>query len=101
MFVGQFVVLGAKKIWKVKAPSKRKFFLWLLVLDRCWTAEHRRRHGLQDSVPCALYAQEVETSDHLAAGCVFTREVWFQVLSCFGWQVLASANPPGFAPWWL
>jgi hypothetical protein len=60
MFVGQFVVLGTKEIWKVKASGKCKFFLWLLVLDRCWTAERRHRHGLHDSALCALSTQEVE-----------------------------------------
>jgi fumarate reductase subunit D len=60
MFIGQSTVLGAKEIWKVKAPGKCKFFLWLLVLDRCWTAEHRHRHGLHDLALYTLSAQEEE-----------------------------------------
>jgi hypothetical protein len=71
------------------------------VLDRCGTADRKRRHGLQDSTSCALYAQEVETADHFTAACVFTREVWFQILNCFGWQALTSVDPQGFTSWWL
>jgi hypothetical protein len=41
MFNRKSTVIGAKEIWKIKAPNKCKFFLWLLILDRCWTANHR------------------------------------------------------------
>jgi hypothetical protein len=101
MFAGQAAILGAKEIWMVRAPSKCKCFLRLLVFDRCWTADRRRRHGLQDSASCALCAQEVETVDHLSASCVFTREVWFQILNRFGWKALTPVKPPSFASWWL
>jgi hypothetical protein len=101
MFVGQTAILGAKEIWKTKAPSKYKFFLWLLVLDMCWTAVRHQRHGLQDSETCVLCDQEVETYGHIAVHCVFTREVWVQVLSGFGWQALAPTDQFGLAPWWL
>ena len=33
-----------KKTW---APGKCKFFLWLVLLDCCWTTSRRKCHGLQ------------------------------------------------------
>ena len=50
------------KFW---APSKVKFFLWLALLGRLWTAERRFRHGLQDDATCKLCDQDDETCDHL------------------------------------
>jgi hypothetical protein len=71
MFTGQSAVLGAKEVWEIKAPSKCNFFLWLLLLDRCWTADRRQQHGFQDLASCAICDQEAETADHLIVGCVF------------------------------
>jgi hypothetical protein len=101
LFTGQSAILGTKEIWKVKAPSKCKFFQWLIAPDRCWTAERRHRHGLQHSALCALCAQEDGTADHLVVGCVYAREVWFRLLGCYGWQSIAPAQPAGFAARWL
>jgi hypothetical protein len=80
MFFGSSELLGARQLWKTKAPGERKFFGWLVLLDRCWTAERRRRHDLQDGDSCALRDQEPETITHLLLGCVYSREVWTSFL---------------------
>ncbi|TVU14229.1 hypothetical protein EJB05_37684, partial [Eragrostis curvula] len=36
-----------KRLWKSWAPLKCKIFLWLAILNRCWTADRLERHGLQ------------------------------------------------------
>jgi len=46
MFAGSSTPLGAKLIWKTAAPPRVRFFFWLVMHDRCWTAHRRRRHGL-------------------------------------------------------
>ena len=84
-------------------PPKVRYFYWLVLHDRCWTAERRKRRGLQDSDDCALCSQASETINHLLVTCVFTKEVWFLVLHAFGLQQLAS-NPniiSDFYEWWL
>ena len=43
----QFTWQVQKNFWKVRAPPKLKFFVWLVLQDRCWTAQHRKRHKLQ------------------------------------------------------
>jgi hypothetical protein len=91
--------IGAKQLWKDKAPVEYKFFLWLATQDRCWTNGRRHRHGLTDDVSCALCLQHEEI-DHLLLGCVYSHEVWFLMLSKFGWQQISSAVGDSVT-WWL
>jgi hypothetical protein len=67
----------------------------------CWTSERRRRHGLTNSADCALCGQADESIDHLLVSCVFSREVWFKTLSCFGWQLATPPQNAIFTRWWL
>jgi len=46
-------------------PPRVKFFWWLVMHGRCWTADRRFRHGLQDSNTCIFCDQAPETLDHL------------------------------------
>lgn len=101
LFTGQTAVLGAKELWKIKDPNKCRFFLWLCLHGRVWTAERRRRHGLQQSDICSLCGQEVETLDHLLLQCVLSREIWFKVLRHSGWQQLAPTGMDSLVDLWL
>ncbi|WVZ61528.1 hypothetical protein U9M48_011389 [Paspalum notatum var. saurae] len=100
-FLGATSLIGARVLWKTKVPSKIKFFAWLAIQDRCWTAERRRRHGLQEEDSCALCDQGVETMDHLLVGCSFTKEVWLRVLSVLNWTSRMPGNHLSFVDWWL
>jgi hypothetical protein len=93
-------VLGATEPWKTRAPNKCRFFVWVVPLNRCWTAERLHRHGIRSNEDCILYYQEVETVDHMMVQCVFPREVWFKSLRRCGWQELALAPDSCFAAWW-
>jgi hypothetical protein len=101
LFHGQTSLFRAKEVWKVKSPMEHKFFLWLILQDRCWTSERLQRHGLDNNGPCAFCVQSPEFIDHLLLYCVFSREVWFKVLRHFGWQGLASALEEKHVGWWL
>jgi uncharacterized protein involved in response to NO len=57
LFVDQCSMLGAKELWKVKAPRKCFFSIWLALQDWCWTVVRCRWHGLQDNDTCALCSQ--------------------------------------------
>lgn len=74
MFFGASSPLGAMEIWKTSAPPRVRFFFWLVMNRRCWTAERRFRHGLQYSSSCIFCDQMPETMDHLILGCVYTAE---------------------------
>jgi hypothetical protein len=102
MFIGQTGVLGAKELWKVKAPNKCRFFLCGLCCTKCpWTLERLCRHGLRDDVLCAFCVQDSETIGHLMAGCSFAWEVWLRMLHRCCWQNFAPGAEVSFIPWWL
>ena len=91
---------GTKELWKARAPPKCKFFFWLLLHDRLWTAARRKRRGLQDEDVCALCDQEQETAQHLTGECVFAREVWYMVLAPIGLELLTPQPGTSFLDWW-
>jgi len=94
-------LLGASEVWKASAPLKVKFFFWLALHRRIWTADRRKRHGLQDSAECVLCGQEDETMDHLLASCVFTRELWFRLLRPSGWEQLSPSSHSPLSTLWM
>jgi hypothetical protein len=80
MFMGESSILGAKELWKSRAPNRCRFFIWLSLLRRCWTGDRLLKYGLRSDDICPLCSQETETSDHLLCQCVFSREIWFKSL---------------------
>ena len=100
-FIGQQSVVGAKLLHKSRAPAKCKFFIWLVLHDRCWIAHRRKRHGLQDDDSCVLCNQLPKTIDHLLISCPFSREIWFKIMRRLGWETAAPTNHTFvFADWW-
>ncbi|WVZ65092.1 hypothetical protein U9M48_014513 [Paspalum notatum var. saurae] len=100
-FMGSTLLLGAKFVWKARVPPRVRFFAWLALQDRCWTAERRRRHGLQETDDCALCDQAAETIEHLMIKCSFVQEVWFKVFNALGWVQRLPPLHLSFADWWL
>ena len=88
-FIGQHPIEGAKILQKARAPPKCKFFIWLVLHDRCWTADRHKQHGLQDEDTCALCNQAPETIEHLLLVCPFSREVWFKSLRRMHWEAVS------------
>jgi hypothetical protein len=62
-----------KVLWKAKATPSSKFFIWLALLDRCWTRDRLLWHHLKDDGSCPLCSQVEEMIDHLLLGCCYTR----------------------------
>jgi hypothetical protein len=100
MFYGQSELMGARHLWKVKAPTEFKFF-WLTLQDCCWTLERLRRHGLSSDSSCALCSQCDESINHLILSCVFSREVWVHELRSKGRQHVAPSDNSQLGDWWL
>jgi hypothetical protein len=99
-FIGRSMLIGTKHLWHANAPPKVRFFFWVALHGRLWTAERRRRHRLQQSASCVLWAQEDETTDHLLCSCVFARQVWYRLLLVAGWQALMPSQSETLADWW-
>jgi hypothetical protein len=75
--------------------------MWLVAHGRCWTADRLARKGLPHPHLCLLCDQEEETLNHLLVSCVFSRDVWFQILKYVRLQHLAPNHATSsFEDWW-
>lgn len=100
-FYGRSELARARYVWKAAVPPKLKFIFWLALHGRIWTADRRRRHGLQQEATCSLCDQEDETRDHLLSSCTVTREIWAWLLNHVGLQQLTPVHTSVTADWWL
>jgi hypothetical protein len=57
MFHGSVAMAGALQVWKSLAPAKCRFFLWLALRDRCWTADRLERRRLLRPPACPFCDQ--------------------------------------------
>jgi hypothetical protein len=86
---------------KTRAPGKCKFFIWLALHDRCWTAPRTKNHHLQDDDCCVLCDHASKTITHLLVGCSFSRELWFALFRRWGWENRVPAGDElCLADWW-
>jgi hypothetical protein len=91
----------AGRVWKSWAPPRCKFFLWLASLNHCWTTDHLVRKSLDHPQHCSFCNQEEETIQHILVGCLFSKEVWFRVLSMAGLQRCTPiSGAQNFQEWW-
>lgn len=101
LFLGSIDFAGHKPIWKAWA-SKCKFFIWLAVHNRCWTADWLQRRGLPNHGVCEFCSQELETVDRLFVACNWVRQFWRKLLHSFGLSRLAPvAINMTMLNWWL
>lgn len=66
---GSTICRSANFIWKTKAPPKCKFFLWLLLKDRIWTAAHLQQREWPNEYFYQMCLRNLETSVHLFMEC--------------------------------
>ena len=68
----------AEITWKTKAPPKCKFFIWLLLQDRVWTAARLQiRQWPNDYFQLCI--RNLETATHLFVDCPVVRAIWERV----------------------
>lgn len=100
-FVGGVTFEPHKRLWLSWAPLKVKIFIWLAAWRRCWTSDRLTRRRLPHSDTYPLCDQQQETIDHILVSCVFTREVWLQVLRGVHLDGVApSSQEVSFLDWW-
>jgi hypothetical protein len=82
-------------------PLRYKFFIWLMVHNWCWTADHLAKRGLPHPEVCPLCDQTEKTISHLLVGCVFARQIWVSIFQLLGIVHLAPNLSVGcFSGWW-
>jgi hypothetical protein len=100
LFLGSSTFGRYRRMWKTWAPSKCKFFIWLVAHNRCWTTDRLAKRGLNHPNRCPFCDQEAETIS-LLASCVFALLFWYKLLRKYGIHSLAPQ--PGtihFLDWW-
>ena len=75
-FFGRIPLPALDRVWKQKIEQKVKFYLWLLLQNRNWTADRLEARGWPHGDECSLCDQVLETASHLLLECPFAREVW-------------------------
>jgi hypothetical protein len=100
-FLGSITFEPWKRLWKTWAPPKCKFFIWLAIRNKCWTADRLHKRGLDQTEVCPLCDQEPENIQHLLCTCVFARQFWYYILPSLGMANLSpDSNESTFADWW-
>jgi hypothetical protein len=81
--------------------TKCRFFVWLVALNKCWTADRLAKRGLDHLEKCPLCDQEEKDIDHLLLSCVFARDFWFSFLQQVHLQEIApQLEVRSFMDWW-
>jgi hypothetical protein len=83
-FNGSYADYEWNRVWKAPVEFKCKFFSWLLLQNKLWTADRLARHGSQANTICKLCHTHQETTFHIAAQCTFSTALWTQLASWIG-----------------
>uniref|UniRef100_A0A0D9ZL79 GST N-terminal domain-containing protein n=1 Tax=Oryza glumipatula TaxID=40148 RepID=A0A0D9ZL79_9ORYZ len=94
LFIGR-IPFQAEPIWRSLAPPCCRYFLWLVALKRCWTADR----GLPHPDLCVLCEQEEESIDHILVACPESRQLWWMLFSAIGRSDCLPMNKPSFHSW--
>jgi hypothetical protein len=83
------LVLSLMRGFGKPGRQKMHFFLVASIKNKCWTADHLARRGLDHPEKCHLCDQDGETIEHLMITCVFARQFWFSFLQHVELQEIA------------
>ena len=102
-FLGMVLSPMDKMIWKAWAPPKVKFFAWLALQDRIWTADRLAKRGWPNCDMCPLCKRVQESGTHLLYKCRYTRRLWSLVIDKYHILGLDTNTWPLFdsvEAWW-
>jgi hypothetical protein len=99
-FYGRIREPHLDQVWRVRAEGNAKFFMWLLLQNRNWTAERLRARNLPHDDHCCLCDQEFETAAHLALNYSFATQVWGFFRDQSPRAIMVAARSTTIAAWW-
>jgi hypothetical protein len=73
-----------KNIWRVKAPTRVAFFVWLAAFGKILTHDNLRKMNVIVIEWCCLCKKSGEFIDHLLLHCEIARNLWSYILILFG-----------------
>uniref|UniRef100_A0A8R7R9R8 Reverse transcriptase zinc-binding domain-containing protein n=1 Tax=Triticum urartu TaxID=4572 RepID=A0A8R7R9R8_TRIUA len=80
--------------------GKVKFYLWLLLQNRNWTADRLQARGWPHNALCSLCDQELETANHLSLQCSFAKVIWDLLRRSTDDLCTAAATATSISEWW-
>lgn len=75
-FIGTTSSHTAEITWQTRAPPKCKFFVWLMLQNRIWTAARLQIRGWPNDYFCPFCVRNLETVLHLFQECFFSKIIW-------------------------
>lgn len=75
-FLGATSTNMNRMVWKIWAPPKVKFFAWLAIQNRFWTADRLAKRGWPNCGLCPLCKRAPESITHLLVHCRYTTRLW-------------------------
>jgi hypothetical protein len=69
------------KVWQVWAPSRCKFFIWLMLQNRVWTTDRLLLKEWPKQYFYQLCRRNLESVHHLFMECPVARQVWIEISS--------------------
>jgi hypothetical protein len=91
-FQGAFADFEWDHVWKLKTEEKCRFFSWLFLQNKLWTADRIIKHGGQVNSICQLCYAHLETALHLIAQCAYSRSIWQLLADWSGLQIRPQPN---------
>ena len=90
------------QVWKTKATPKCRMHAWLLLRNKCLTADNLAKRGWPHDPICKLCFIHPETAVHLAATCSYSQQVWQEVLRKVSLPAFLGPSPTiqGLQEWW-
>jgi hypothetical protein len=89
-FEGSKLSAFTSMVWRVWAPARRKFWMWLMLQNRIWTAARLLLREWPNKYFCPLCCRNLETASHLFQECPLSLQIWTEMSN---W-----AKVPGFHP---
>jgi hypothetical protein len=86
--------------WDVRTEGKIKFFLWLLIQNRLWTADRLQARGWPHQDKCCLCDQLPENVDHLFLECSYSKEVWHGLSFTYSDAADIATRSNTVSGWW-
>jgi hypothetical protein len=82
-------------VWNVWAPSRCKFFLWLMLQNRVWTADRLMQRKWPNQYFCPFCIRNLETIAHLFTECPMVWQLWLEISN---WASLPCFHPQSWQP---
>lgn len=89
-----------EEVWRARVEGKIRFFLWLLLRNRLWTADRLSFRGWPHQDACSLCDQRIESAKHLIVDCIFAKEVW-QLIGTNSTRISEAAAAATVKKWWF